>query len=129
MPVCISIRPKITYDYKPDKMSEKSSQDAGRSILNGLSTRNRMNHAHMAPSAAFLRPPTDPAGRSFDVSDRLLICSSSNLRNEIVVGGSDHALYSININDSCAATVTMYSKSYGHTDWVSSVTHLVDGKV
>lgn len=51
------------------------------------------------------------------------------MRNEVVVGGSDHALYSINVNDPNCRPVTMYNKSNGHTDWVTTVTHLADGKV
>eukprot|EP00598_Pedospumella_elongata_P003017 CAMPEP_0184985178 /NCGR_PEP_ID=MMETSP1098-20130426/13979_1 /TAXON_ID=89044 /ORGANISM="Spumella elongata, Strain CCAP 955/1" /LENGTH=458 /DNA_ID=CAMNT_0027509255 /DNA_START=1 /DNA_END=1373 /DNA_ORIENTATION=- len=77
----------------------------------------------------FLNPPMDPAGRKVDVSDRLLICSSSNMRNEVVVGGSDHALYSINVSDSTSKPITMHNKSNGHSDWVTSVTHLADGQV
>ena len=77
----------------------------------------------------FLNPPMDPAGRKVDVSDRLLICSSSNMRNEVVVGGSDHALYSINVSDPTSKPITMHNKSNGHSDWVTSVTHLADGQV
>lgn len=51
------------------------------------------------------------------------------MRNEVVVGGSDHALYSINVNDPSSKPITMYNKSNGHTDWVTSVTHLADGQV
>jgi len=50
------------------------------------------------------------------------------MRNEVVVGGSDHALYSINVNDPTSKPITMYNKSNGHTDWVTSVTHLADGQ-
>ena len=104
----------------------KESSDAG--ILSGL-VRHRTNMAPLAPSEPFLRPPIDPAGRVIDCSDRLLICSSSNMRNEVVVGGSDHALYAININDQNSRHITMYGKSNGHTDWVTTVTHLANGKV
>ena len=72
-------------------------------------------------------------GRVVDVSDRLLTCSSSNMRNEIVVGSADHALYAIDIlssdhskgsNDSARRSgkkpyTTMYSKTCGHCDWVT----------
>lgn len=51
------------------------------------------------------------------------------MRNEVVVGGSDHALYSINVADPSSKPVTMYNKSNGHTDWVTTVTHLADGQV
>lgn len=93
------------------------------------STRHRTNFAPMTQSDMFLNPPMDPAGRKVDVSDRLLICSSSNMRNEVVVGGSDHALYSINVSDPTSKPITMHNKSNGHSDWVTSVTHLADGQV
>jgi WD40 repeat protein len=73
--------------------------------------------------------PIDPAGRQVDLSDRPLICSSSNMRNEVVVGGSDHACYSIDVLDPRKKPITMYTKTCGHTDWVTSVTHLSDGSV
>lgn len=92
-------------------------------------TKHRTNDAPLLHSQTFLQPPVDPAGRRFDLSDRPLMCSSTNLRNEVIVGGSDHALYSIDINDEKRRPITMYTKKCGHTDWVSSVSHLVDGKV
>lgn len=107
-------------------MAAKMSK-SGESRLEA--TRHRTNFAPMTQSDMFLNPPLDPAGRRVDVSDRLLICSSSNMRNEVVVGGSDHALYSINVNDPASKPITMYNKSNGHTDWVTSVTHLADGQV
>jgi hypothetical protein len=74
-------------------------------------------------------------GRVFDVSDLMLTCCSSNLRNEIIVGSADHALYSIDVlkpfktskssadyDDKAHFTKpykTMYGKTFGHTDWVT----------
>ena len=73
-------------------------------------------------------------GRVIDISDRLLICSSSNMRNELVVGSADHALYSIDVFASEQPSkgaidssrrggrkpyTVMYSKTCGHTDWVT----------
>ncbi len=94
-----------------------------------LSTESRNQNAHKSNSNQFFSPPADPAGRRVDVSDRLLICSSTNMRNEVVVGGSDHALYSIDVNDERKGPNTMYGKKCGHTDWVTSVAHLADGNV
>jgi len=75
------------------------------------------------------RGPLDPKGKSIDLSDRPLLCSSTDAaRGEVVVGGSDHALYVID-----AATGqrrrTLYSKRFGHEEWVTAVTHLADGRV
>jgi WD40 repeat protein len=91
----------------------------------------RVSHAHQGNGNIFVmgNGPSDPAGRQIDLSDRPLLCSSSNMRNEIVVGGSDHALYAIDVMDPKKRHVTMYTKTCGHTDWVTSVTHLADGQV
>ena len=62
---------------------------------------------------------------------------------ECIFGGSDHALYAVSVgigNSGSVSgirggvttkkrTITMYSKRYGHTDWVTSVAHLADGRV
>lgn len=94
-------------------------------------TTQRIRHAYRANSAIFSQPPVDPSGRRFDLSDRLLMCSSSNMRNELVVGGTDHALYAIDVlsTDSRKKPTTMYSKKFGHTDWVTCCSHLADGRV
>lgn len=44
-------------------------------------------------------------------------------------GGSDHALYAVDVSDPRKRHVQMYSKKFGHTDWVTSVAHLADGRV
>ncbi len=77
----------------------------------------------------FLSSPIDPSGTLHDLSDRLLICSSTDNRTEVVVGGSDHALYSIDVTRPGVRPTQMYGKRSGHTDWVSSVAHLQNGKV
>ena len=96
-----------------------------------------------------LQPPVDPTGVCIDLSDRPLLCASGNIvEGELVVGGADHALYSIRcgsnakqdgrngakVRSTASLTlppkpVKMYSKRFGHTDWVSSVAHLPDGRV
>jgi WD40 repeat protein len=94
-------------------------------------TRNRTCHSHQGNGNVFGQTtgPVDPSGRHVDISDRPLFCSSSNMRNEVVVGSSDHALYAIDVLDPRKRPTTMYSKTCGHTDWVTSVTHLADGQV
>ena len=110
-------------------MTSKSCKEIGDGVMLSGLTRHRSNLAPLAPSDPFLRPPMNPAGNQYDVSDRLLLCASSNMRNEVVVGSADHALYSVNVNDPKSRPVTMYGKTTGHTDWVTSVTHLPNGKV
>eukprot|EP01036_Dinobryon_divergens_P039856 gene39856-52606_t len=102
-------------------------------------TRPRLGHCPLTAAHPFLKHPVhipDNAiiGRVIDVSDRLLICSSSNMRNEVVVGSADHALYSIDVlasDQPAKGTLdssrrggrkpytVMYSKTCGHTDWVT----------
>ena len=85
-------------------------------------------------SNIFFRPPADPSGKQIDLSDRPLLCASFDaVKGEAVFGGSDHALYSVNINEIDSKRgpkiVKMYSKTCGHADWVTSVAHLKDGRV
>jgi WD40 repeat protein len=117
----------------------------------------RLCHALRADSQEYFNAPADPAGSLVDVSNMPILCMSSNLRDEIIVGSADHALYAININaaaksaggppprsrneisfgppdrpsgrDSRSNYITMYGKKHGHTDWVTGVCHLVDGRV
>jgi hypothetical protein len=77
-------------------------------------------------------PPPDPSGAQVDASDRPLLCLSSNMRDEVIAGGADHALYAVNISNPSTSpprAVTMYTKTYGHTDWVTGVAHLPNGAV
>lgn len=72
--------------------------------------------------------PRDPAGRLVDVSDRPLLCMSVDVpRSRAVIGGSDHSLYEIDI--AAGRTVReLYSRSAGHSEWVTCVGHLPDGR-
>ena len=71
--------------------------------------------------------PKDPRGTLIDLSDRPNICMSV-LGNEAVIGSSDHALYGIDIRKGVKSR-TLYTKQCGHTEWVTCVTHLKDGRV
>lgn len=97
-------------------------------------TRSRTGNSYRTSSEIYVGGPhglgpRDPRGQLVDLSDRPLSCISSNLRNEIVVGGTDHALYSINISSSSIHPVVMYPKDSGHQDWVTTVAHLPNGIV
>lgn len=73
--------------------------------------------------------PTDPAGTLVDLSDRPMMCMSTDVvRGMAVIGGSDHALYEVRLADG-VATRTLYTKRYGHSEWVTCVAHLGDGRV
>jgi WD40 repeat protein len=90
---------------------------------------NDNNHQRFeegSKSGGFLNPPKDPSGQEVDLSDRPILCSST-AQMEVVFGGADHALYSVNINSK--KVTKMYSKKCGHTDWVTAVAHLKDNRV
>lgn len=89
----------------------------------------RSNNSPELCGTPFLSAPIDPSGTLYDLSDRLLICSSTDNRTEVIVGGSDHALYSIDVSRPGTRPTQMYGKRNGHTDWVTSVAHLRNGKV
>ena len=126
------------------KQNFGGSEEPARAKPTSAKTKNFTSHrdvnAHWTSSELFLRAPqpetpgSSMLGRIVDVSDRLLICSSSNMRNEVVVGGSDHALYAIDVLSPQRKPITMYqnkkiASSTGHCDWVTSVAHLADGRV
>jgi len=72
------------------------------------------------------RGPLDSEGTVIDFSDRPLLCMS-HLGDEVVVGGSDHALYTLSVSKA-RKTRQLHSKAYGHAEWVSCVSHLTDGR-
>jgi len=94
-----------------------------------LFTTYHHHHLYDTYSDRYLIPPKDSTGNRYDLSDRPIMCSSSNKNNEVVFGSSDHSLYSIDINNPSKRPIQMYNKRQGHTDWVTSVAHLADGRV
>lgn len=73
--------------------------------------------------------PVDAAGLLVQLSDRPLLCSAANWgSNEVVIGSSDHASYVV---DAAAGKKqrTLYPKTTGHTEWVTSVCCLPGGRV
>ncbi|WIA20909.1 hypothetical protein OEZ85_005253 [Tetradesmus obliquus] len=73
--------------------------------------------------------PVDAAGVLVQLSDRPLLCSAANWgSNEVIIGSSDHASYVV---DAAAGKKrrTLYSKTTGHTEWVTSVCCLPGGRV
>eukprot|EP00656_Telonema_subtile_P051437 TRINITY_DN6915_c0_g1_i3.p1 TRINITY_DN6915_c0_g1~~TRINITY_DN6915_c0_g1_i3.p1 ORF type:complete len:568 (+),score=118.45 TRINITY_DN6915_c0_g1_i3:131-1834(+) len=78
-------------------------------------------------TAAWHQGPADPAGTVLDCSERPILCMSVH-NDEAVLGGSDHALYVMNLNTGRRVR-SLYSKRYGHSEWVTCVKHLADGRV
>ncbi|KAF4652428.1 hypothetical protein FOZ61_009683 [Perkinsus olseni] len=62
-----------------------------------------------------------------DVSDRPLLCLSVK-DDEVAVGCTDHGVKVISVRTG-RQTRELYSKRFGHTEWVTTVTHLPDGRI
>ena len=61
--------------------------------------------------------------------DRTVLCMDIDPKGEYVVTGSgDHGLRVYNIRSGKQAR-QLYSKRYGHTDWVTTVAYLNDGRI
>jgi len=69
----------------------------------------------------FSSPPliTSSEGKVCDLSDRPLSCGVLAPWGEVVVGGTDHALYCT--NSRLALSRQLFSKRYGHSEWVTDV--------
>ncbi|QDZ20688.1 WD40 repeat domain-containing protein [Chloropicon primus] len=76
---------------------------------------------------AWCSGPKDRSGTKIDLSDRPSLCM--DVRNDCaVIGSSDHALYEVNFRKG-KRTRKLYSKAYGHCEWVNAVKYFPDGKV
>lgn len=79
--------------------------------------------------AAWGGGPADPQGVLFDASDRPLLCASvSPDGRECVVGGCDHGLKVFDVF-SGKQRRNLFSKRFGHREWVTGVTYCPDGAV
>ncbi|KAF1313555.1 F-box protein, partial [Globisporangium splendens] len=95
---------------------------------------------------SWLTGPMVPEGSLHSVSAQPLMCMSVSAdAREVVVGSSNHALYVIPLRSaavvssssrgssrSLAAAIkpkTLYTKKFGHTEWVTCVTHLPDNRI
>ncbi|GAB9464553.1 F-box protein [Globisporangium polare] len=95
---------------------------------------------------AWLTGPTSPEGILHSVSAQPLMCMSMSADGrEVVVGSSDHALYLIPLRSASSSSSgsrsrslatsatskprTLYSKKFGHSEWVTCVTHLADNRI
>lgn len=79
--------------------------------------------------------PKSPDGYVHLVSSQPLMCMSlSPDGGEVVVGSSDHALYVVPLRAKAARGAAakpraLYSKKYGHSEWVTAATFLPDKRV
>ncbi|GMF26227.1 unnamed protein product [Phytophthora lilii] len=130
--------------------SGRERHDVGEQSLKlaGGSSAGRMTWSAVKPTSsasgelhgAWLQGPSAPEGELHAVSAQPLMCMSMSAdESEVVVGSSDHALYVVPLEDSSSRTSsrgasrsrprTLYTKKYGHTEWVTCVTHLPDRRV
>ena len=81
----------------------------------------------MSPTRTWSSGPIDPRGLLFDASDRNILCMS--LRgNMCVVGSADHGLKEFDVSTGKMMR-ELYSKKCGHSEWVTCVEHLPDGRI
>lgn len=70
---------------------------------------------------------TCSSGRVVDVSDRNVLCMSL-LGDKAVLGSADHGLKELGVRGGQVLR-NLYTKRFGHTEWVTSVSHCPDGRV
>lgn len=80
-------------------------------------------------TAGWWNGPAVPAGLVCALSERPLLCSAALWEaGEVAVGGSDHAVYVLDAKN-CKLKRTLFSRDCGHTEWVSCLMFLPDGKL
>ncbi len=78
-------------------------------------------------SREWMKGPSDSAGSVVNASDRPSLCMSVR-GTEACIGSADHALYIIDCQERKFLR-TLYGKQYGHTEWVTCVDYLQDGRI
>ena len=118
-----------------------STTTIGGTTQSGLVPTKQSESNTSAIHQFLLSPPLDEAGTLLRISERPLVCSAS-LGERVVLGGTDHALYEVqvrggsgNARSSSTSTSTptitrrLYNRTQGHTEWVTDVAYLDDGRV
>lgn len=86
----------------------------------------------IAVSAAWRAGPVAGAGgalvRRFDASSRPLLCMSVH-GDKAVVGSADHGIVELDVRAEPQRLRSLYTRGYGHAEWVTDVAHLRDGRV
>jgi WD40 repeat protein len=87
--------------------------------------------------------PASPGGTVHSVSAQPTLCMAlSKDKKEVVVGSSDHALYVVpllystqqqitsrKVSAAASKPRTLYTKKFGHTEWVTCVAYLSDNRI
>ena len=126
-------RGKPSYGSKTSDSSTSSSTSLTTSSSNGLQCgvgweskiQNKTSSA--APRSSWTTGPVDPRGLLFDASDRNVLCQSL-YDNKCVVGSADHGLKEFDATTGKQIR-ELYNKTNGHSEWVTCVKHLPDGRV
>ena len=82
----------------------------------------------LLPASEWSHGPDDPAGRMARPSERPLLCMAV-FGDLAVVGSADHGLWEMDLRGSLRVRRSLYTKTCGHTEWVTCVAHLPDGRV
>ena len=121
-----------------DPFTLKPRQNINNAIQRHSSTSNSINcgtsfststvnKEHSTPSSQWNTGPVDPQGLLFDASDRNILCQSL-LGNKCVVGSADHGLKEFDTRTGKQIR-ELYNKKSGHSEWVTCVSHLSDGRI
>eukprot|EP00760_Papus_ankaliazontas_P036575 PhM_4_TR8346/c0_g1_i2/m.17824/K10260/FBXW7, SEL10; F-box and WD-40 domain protein 7 len=98
------------------------------SIDGGRSQRTRTVMFDVTPlPATWQSGPLEPDGKVVDVSDRNLMCLDVQ-GYDAVVGSTDHGLKVYNLRTG-AMKRNLYTKSCGHSEWVTACKYLGDGRI
>ncbi|GLD96624.1 hypothetical protein PINS_up005307 [Pythium insidiosum] len=126
---------KATAPTMIDDTNKRAPSSAKQHAVRDLETASpapELGHGDL--SGAWLRGPAAPEGTVHSVSAQPLLCMSvSRDQREIVVGSSDHALYTIPLGGGStrggSRGRTLYAKKFGHAEWVTTAAYLPDGRI
>ena len=115
--------------YKPS-FDEPRAAPPGRALPASLAHGAIAASTPSSASAGWSSGPLDPAGRACSVSERPLLCMSVH-GDLAVVGSSDHGLSEVALGGAGELRVrrNLFTRAYGHSEWVTSVAHLPDGRI
>ena len=100
----------------------------GGGVIGGETRMSRpVNMELVMNPQSWTKGPVDTEGRVFDASDRNLLCMDVQ-GNLAVVGSADHGLKVFDIT-TMREKRKLYGKTCGHTEWVTTVAFLKDGRI
>jgi hypothetical protein len=106
---------------------KRQSSSSSSQINCGVSFSTSIVNKTQKLSSQWQTGPINPQGLLFDASDRNILCQSL-LGNKCVVGSADHGLKEFDTKTGKQIR-ELYSKKNGHSEWVTCVSHLPDGRI